>query len=300
MVIAAPSRSRLVKSSVKPCGARYNPPMDTFFGRITVMCFAASYAVAFGLELWHMLRPRPILRIIALGFGAAGLFAHIAYLIWQSTMVDSLLSLASPTGSLLFLALILAVFYVGEAVHHGRIAWALFVLPVVLGLIGLAYVLSRPDEPAGSWQSFWGIAHGVLLLLAAVGVSIGFIASVMYLVQLRRLQAKLPPSQGLPLFNLERLELMNRRAILWSFPLLTAGLLAGFVLQWSNDPLPRDLFSVRIVSVVGLWVVFAILLYLRYRVHVRGRQLALWTMVAFAILVLALVSPHSFVQGGGP
>jgi hypothetical protein len=33
---------------------------------------------------------------------------------------------------------------------------------------------------------------------------------------------------------------------------------------------------------------------------VRGRQLALWTMFAFAILVVALISPHSFMQGGGP
>ncbi len=265
--------------------------MLTFTDRVTVTCFAASYAVAFGLEFWHLLRPRPILRYVALGFGAAGLFAHVIYMLVQTV------PLGSPTGSLLLLAFILAVFYMGEAIHHGRIAWALFVLPLVLGLIGLG-VLAPTDEPTtASWQSFWGMTHGTLLLLAAVGVSIGFIASVMYLVQLRRLQAKLPPSQGLPLFNLERLELMNRRAILASFPLLTAGLLAGFALQVNYG---AGWLSVRIWSAVGLWVVLAILLFLRYRVHVRGRQLALWTMFAFAILVLALISSHSFAQGGGP
>jgi ABC-type uncharacterized transport system permease subunit len=274
---------------------QYNACMQTFFLKITILCFAASYAVAFALELWHLFRPRPILRFIALGFGGAGLVAHISFLIVQS-LVKQELPLGSPTGSLLFLALILAVFYVGEAVHHGRIAWALFVLPLVLGLIGLAVLVPVPSEPA-NLQPIWAVSHGVLLLLAAVGVSIGFIASVMYLVQLRRLQAKLPPSQGVPLFNLERLELMNRRAILWSFPFLTAGLLAGFALQVDYG---LDWFNVRILSVVGLWIVFAILLYLRYWAHVRGRQLALWTMFAFAILVLALISPHSFVQGGGP
>jgi ABC-type uncharacterized transport system permease subunit len=150
---------------------------------------------------------------------------------------------------------------------------------------------------AVSWQSFWSIGHGVLLLLAAVGVSIGFIASVMYLVQMRRLRNKLSPSQGVPLFSLERLELMNRRAILAAFPFLTAGLLAGIVLQFEYGVM--DWFSLRILSVVCLWLVFAILLYLRYFVHVRGRQLALWTMFAFAILMVALISPHSFIQGGG-
>ncbi|MBM3996988.1 MAG: hypothetical protein FJ303_22975 [Planctomycetes bacterium] len=268
--------------------------MLTFTERITVLCFAASYAVAFGVELWHLFQPRPILRIIALVLGGAGLFAHISYLIVNS-LIGSSLPLGSPTGSLFLLALILAVFYVGEAIHHAKVAWAMFVLPVVLALIGLGVASHDPQDRVASWQSFWGIAHGTLLLLAAVGVSVGFIASVMYLVQLHRLQEKLAPLESLP--NQERLLEMNHRAILWAFPLLTAGLLAGLALQ-ANVGI--DWFSIRILSVVGLWVVFAVLLYLRYWVHVRSRQVALWTIFAFVILVLALVSPHSFGQGVGP
>jgi ABC-type uncharacterized transport system permease subunit len=265
--------------------------MHAFFAKITILCFAASYAAAFALELWHLFRPRPILRIIAIGFGAAGLLAQLIYMIAQS------LPLGSPTGSLYFLALILAVFYVGETIHHQRIAWALFVLPLVLGLIGLGSLVQESTGIPANLGDFWVWTHIVLLLLAAVGVSIGFIASVMYLVQLRRLQAKLPPSQGLPLFNLERLELMNRRALLAAFPLLTAGLIIGIVLQFSAGV--PDWLSPRVLSVASLWLVFAILLYLRYRVHVRGRQLAFWTMFAFAILVVALISSHDFTEGGG-
>lgn len=275
--------------------------MLNFIERITVLCFAASYAVTFALELWRLLRPRPILRLVALAFGAAGLFAHVIYLIVQTSVVEKKLALGSPTGSLLLLAFILAVFYVCEAIHHGRVAWALFVLPIVLGLIGLALVVKGESGSTSSgWEFFWGITHGTLLILAAVGVSIGFIASVMYLVQLRRLQAKLPPGRGVPLMSLERLELMNRRAILGAFPLLTAGLLAGFALQADRGLLGQGWADPRILSVVGLWLVFAILLYLRYRVHVRGRQMAIWTMVAFAILVVALIFPHSFAQGVQP
>ena len=272
--------------------------MLRFFDHVNVFCFAASYAVALALELWHLFRPRPILRLIAIGFGVAGLVAHLIYLVWQIGIAKDL-SLGSPTGSLYVLAFILTVFCGGEIIHHQRVAWPLFVLPVVLGLIGLGFranELASPATPA-SLNTMWVWTHVLLVLLAAVGICIGFIASVMYLVQLRRLRAKVSPSPRSPVWNLERLELMNRRAVLASFPLLTAGLLIGVALQFSGGL--SDWMSLRVLSVICLWLVFAILLYLRYRIHVRGRQLALWTMLAFAILVVALLTSHDFAHGGG-
>ena len=41
--------------------ARIIPSMPPELGRITVFCFAASYAVALVLELGRQLRPRPAL-----------------------------------------------------------------------------------------------------------------------------------------------------------------------------------------------------------------------------------------------
>ncbi len=274
--------------------------MPLELGKITEYCFAASYAVALGLEIWHQVRPRPILRLVSLLFGGAGLLAHSVYLILQP------LDLAFPLGSLVFLAWILAVFYLYGSIHHARLAWGLFVLPLVLGLVVLAMPAAPSPETAGIFQIFsgfqgkrvWGNIHGTLLLLAAVGVCVGFIASLMYLVQAHRLKAKLPPGQGLRLLSLERIEEMNRRAILLAFPLLTAGLLVGIALQMQGEPFWEGWTSPKILSVVGLWLVFAILLYLRYGVHVRGRQVAWLTVVAFVLLVMALVSPvHPFVQG---
>ena len=127
---------------------------------------------------------------------------------------------------------------------------------------------------------------------------VGFVASVMYFFQLQRLKAKTAPTHGVRLWNLERLEAMNRRAILWAFPLLTAGLVVGIALQVQRGDSWEGFSSPKVLSTIGLWVVFAILLYLRYAVHARGRQLALWTMVAFALLVIALVFAHPFADGG--
>ena len=51
--------------------------------RVTLFCFAASYAVALSLELWHLYRRRPIHRLMANVFGGAGLLAHTIYLAVQ-------------------------------------------------------------------------------------------------------------------------------------------------------------------------------------------------------------------------
>ena len=269
--------------------------------RIELFCFAASYGVALALELWHQVSPRPILRVLTFLFAFAGWVAHLAFIVVQALPFDT------PMGSLLFLGLILGFFYLYGSVHHYRRVWGLFVLPLVLGLVILAAAIpSGPSIERSLWSGFtgervWGTIHGVLLLAAGVGVCIAFLGSVMYLVQVHRLRAKLPPGQGMKMMSLERLESMNRWGILLAFPLLTAGLGVGIALQMHRGTFLQGWDSPKILSVLGLWLVFAILLYLRYGVHARGRQVAWLTMVAFAILIIALLSPvHPFVQGGGP
>jgi ABC-type transport system involved in cytochrome c biogenesis permease subunit len=270
--------------------------------RITVLCFGASYAVALVLELVQLLWPRPVQRLLTVQFAGAGLLAHTLFLAVQRPPVRD------PYGSLLLLAWILAVFYLYGSIHHRRFAWGVFVLPVLLGVILLAVLSGRPpDSASASWSLFsldaetcWRILHVTLFLLAAVGVCVAFVASVMYLVQARRLRTKALPSQGLRLLSLERLEEMNRRAITWAFPLLTGGLLIGTAQMLYGGAELSRWTDPRILSTLMLWLVFAIVLYLRYGYHLRGRRVALLTIMAFCLFLLTLVTQHSFTAGGGP
>ncbi len=264
--------------------------------RVTVACFLTSYGVALGLELWHQFRPRPVLRLLALGFGAAGLLTQTIFLAVQRP------ALIWQFGWMLFLAWVLAVFYLYGSIHHRRQAWGVFVLPLVLGLVVLAAAFGRPtsgEGPGGlfSVRDAWGRLHAVLLLLAAVGVCVGFLASLMYLFQARRLRAKTPPGQGLRLLSLERLEAMNRRAILLAFPLLTAGVLVGVVLLL-QEPLP-GWTDLRVAGTGVLWLAFAVLVYLRYGQRVRGRPVAVLTIVTFVLLLCCLALSHPLGEGGG-
>jgi ABC-type transport system involved in cytochrome c biogenesis permease subunit len=274
--------------------------------RVTLFCFAASYAAALLLELLYLLLPRPLLRLLGLGFGGAGLFAHTLFLAVQQP------PLSTRFGTLLFLAWILAVFCLYGMIHHRRLAWGVFVLPLVLALVGLASAFGHSgqakDSEDGFWlrhllslhgERFWGALHGGLLLLAAVGVCVGCVASVMYLVQARRLRLKTLPGHGPRLLSLERLEEMNRRAITVAFPLLTAGMLIGVALMIQEASQLHGWTDPRVLSTVALWLVFALLLYLRYGVHLRGRRVAQLTIVAFAVLLVTLAVPHT-LPGGAP
>jgi ABC-type transport system involved in cytochrome c biogenesis permease subunit len=268
--------------------------------KVTLFCFAASYAVALGLELWHLFRRRPVHQLVANLFGAAGLLAQTIYLAFNPP------PLAGQFGLLLILSWILAIFYFFGAIHHTRQAWGIFVLPVLLVLVGLAFVFQPTEEELAreiriarqDETRLLGITHASLLVLAAVGVCVGFVASIMYLVQAQRLKAKLLPGQGLRLPSLERLEMMNRRALTTAFPLLTGGMLLGIVLLARAKDL-SEWTDPRVLSSGLLWFVFALLLYLRFGLHVRGRRMALLTILAFVLLLVTLLMPHMPRGGDG-
>jgi ABC-type uncharacterized transport system permease subunit len=267
--------------------------------RITLFCFGASYAVALVLEIIRLVRPGGTVRLLAMMFGSAGLLAHTLYLIGQR------ISLESQAGTLLFLAWIMTMFYFYGSLHHKKLAWGLFVLPVILALTVLA-AWERPATAGSSvaagynFASFWRILHIALFVLAAVGVSVASVASAMYIVQARRLKAKTLPGQGMQLLSLERLESMNRRGIIWAFPLLTVGLLVGLVELTQQGDRLQGWTDPRIISTILLWLVFAILLYLRYSLHLRGRRVAWMTIMAFALLLVTLLTSHSSGTGGSP
>jgi ABC-type transport system involved in cytochrome c biogenesis permease subunit len=262
--------------------------MSDLLRHISTSCFGASYLLAFGCELARLRWPAAALRWVAVALGGVGLFTHSVFLAVHHP------SPAAAYGATLAVAWVLAVFYLYGSLHAPRRAWAVFVLPMVLGLVALAvFAVSPADKTAVLGDKLWAAVHGVLVLLAAVGVCVGCIASVMYLIQSDRLRRKRPPLGGMNLLSLERLEQMNRRAVNLAFPLLTVGLLLGLILlPWPQ--LGGNWLNLKVLGTVGLWAVFGMLLYLRYSAHVSGRRLAWLTIAAFGLMLAVLLAAHPF------
>ena len=261
---------------------------------ITHFCFGLSYLTAFGLQIYGTVQPVRWSRFTGVFLAVAGLLAHTIFLAYHQPTP------ASPYGSLLLLAWVFAVFYLYGVLHREPYPWAAFVLPLVLVLVLMSAVFIEKGHEDGSWFSgehFWGMFHGLLLLAASVGITIGFLASVMYLVQSWRLKRKLNPIGGMRLLSLERLERINRQAVNIAFPLLTVGLLLGGMRAWQNPHDTGSWTALKITSTVGLWLVGLLLMYLRYGAHLPGRRLAWFTILAFVLMLVALIASHPFVPG---
>jgi ABC-type uncharacterized transport system permease subunit len=178
-----------------------------------------------------------------------------------------------------------------------QIAVGLFVLPLVLGLVAAGGWLAPRDSDwlPGGMTAFWGTIHGIFLLAGAVSACVAFAAGLMYLAQMRRLKSKRPSRLGFSLPSLEQSERVNRGAITVAFPLLTFGLLIGVILSLdariaaAGTGLTIGWTDPKVISALGMWLVFAILLHARFRPAMRGRSVMVLTIVAFAFLVFTWV-----------
>jgi ABC-type transport system involved in cytochrome c biogenesis permease subunit len=264
--------------------------------RLSVLCFAGTYALALAAELARFAVRGPVRWYLAAVLTALGWLVQTAYLV-NLAIKRPMAPVATEFGSIMVLSWIVALIGLYLMIRSPRqVAVGMFVLPLVLGLVvGAGWFAPRESGWVnwGGQVAFWGPVHGIFLLGGAVFTCVAAIAGLMYLAQMRRLKAKRPSRTGLALPSLEQSERINRGAITVAFPLLTFGLLIGMVLslaargettahviRWT-DP--------KVLSALGMWLFFAVLLHARFRPSMRGRSMMVLTIVAFAFLVFTYV-----------
>lgn len=260
---------------------------------ISVLCFAASYAVALALEATRLWFRSGLRGALMLGFAAAGLLAHTLFLAYRAATSDGA-PLSSAFDWYLLAAWALVGVYLYVLYFHPRAASGIFILPLVLALIGLAQLSAREPFPQDPAAQVWGAVHGIFLLVAYVTVIVGFVAGLMYLLQAHRLKRKQLPTQGLRLPNLEWLDRVNHRAIIVSTLLFGAGFLAGVVLNLVNHRQQTDYvpWSDPVVwrsAGLLMWLVVAALFSTFYRPAHQGRKVAYLTVATFVFLLVTVL-----------
>lgn len=267
---------------------------------ITITCFTASYGVALALELIRARVRSAWLWSAGIGFLVAGWFAQTVYLFnLASAEIGQSILFSRWYDWCLLAAWILAAACLGLSLRKVPLI-GVFMLPLVLSLTGAAFLFK--DSPAFERSDavrYWGMVHGIALLVGTVGVTIGFVAGLMFLTQSYRLKHKLPPSKTFKLPSLEWLQRLNEESLLISSFFLSLGLLTGVVMNVIAQAAAVAWSEPTVVSsaVLLVWLIGALLLNWLYKPARRGRKVAYLTMANFGfmaiVLSLVLLSRHA-------
>ncbi len=243
---------------------------------------AGTVAALVGIAIRQDL-PRTLLpRLLWAGFVAHGL--SIALRSWTAGH----LAVTTFDEALSFLALLLMAVFLVVQVRRPLVALGAVVSPLAFGLTLAAdavYHGARPLAPA--LDSAWLPVHVVLSVLGDAVFALAFSASLLYLVQERRLKARRAPAALRYLPSLETLDRVNYRCLVWGLILLTLGIVSGIVWAhtawrfWSSEP--------KLVLSLVIWGIYVVLLQGRMTAGWRGRWAATLTIAGFAVIVLSLV-----------
>lgn len=198
--------------------------------------------------------------------------------------VESLLGLV--IAGLFFLA-----WWLWDAISLG-----IFALPVTFFLVFVpALGMTHYTFPSRGVRTSWLVAHISALLAAYAGLGFSLLASVLYLVQERRLKAKMKArddSWWAPLDWLPPLDTLERIAyamLLFGFPCMTVGLILGAVLVQETSLGAAYFLDPKVLASFAMWGVYVLLLFLRRTAGLRGRKAAYLSgaVLAFMLAVWA-------------
>jgi len=191
---------------------------------------------------------------------------------------------------------------------YDAISLGIFALPVTFFLVFVpALGLSGYSFPSQGVRTSWLIAHISALLAAYAALGFSLLASVLYLVQERRLKGKLKarkdsgfaPLDWLP--PLDTLERIAHAMLLFGFPCMTVGLVLGAVLVQETSLGAAYFLDPKVVASFAMWGLYVVLIFLRQTAGLRGRRAAYLSgavlMVMVAVWAANLVS-HVHRFGG--
>jgi ABC-type uncharacterized transport system, permease component len=173
------------------------------------------------------------------------------------------------------------------------------ILGVFISPFILLFMIAAAGEASGKYllpQNLQSWLTAVHLFLAIVGESLFIIAScagIMFVMQNRMLKHKKLSKMSRLLPSLNDLDRINHICLLWGFPVLSAGIIAGASFAglnwksgWLKDP--------KIIWTFAGWIVYGFLLHQRLAIGWKGYRMAVISGAAFILLLLSYGSVRLF------
>ncbi len=254
------------------------------------------YAVGTVGYLIYVIRTEKAIHRIAYGFLLAGFLSHTLGLAMLVSQIRQMPVTTLPQTFSLFAWAIVGSYLAFQLKFNIRILGT-FVSPLAVVFMLLSSAIpSRVIPTSQLFKSVWLTLHVATMFLGNAIFALAFCAGIMYLLQERQIKTK---SFGLlyrRLPSLEVLDSLNYVCLTFGFPLITIGLISGFVYAgavwrsfWHWDPK-------EILSVVT-WLIYAVLLHERLAVGWRGRRAAIMAIIGFSAILLTFVGASIILKG---
>ncbi|HEX6466625.1 MAG TPA: cytochrome c biogenesis protein CcsA [Terriglobales bacterium] len=199
------------------------------------------------------------------------------------------------------LAFLMMLFFIGVFYAYKTSSPSVFVFPAVFLLTLSAAVAQQPPQFSSPFlRSGWIFFHIALIFAGYAALFFSFVASILYLLQERKLKSKQVGGILAKLPSLETIDDLGYRSLLLGFPFMTLGLIAGSVMAQVEFG-PAFFHDPKVLLSLLMWGVYLVMLYTRLSIGWRGRRAAFLSAFAFAAAVSAWVanyfsSMHRFIS----
>lgn len=265
--------------------------------RVAVVLYAGASVAIFPA----VLQSRERWRKVCVHLGGLAFFFHFVSVTEMLVLSHRWLPVSVREAESLLGLLVAGLFFLVWWLYSA-ISLGLFALPITffisfipsLGAAGYTF-------PSSGVRTSWLVAHIMALLGAYAALGFSILASVLYLLQERRIKSKLKPGQDswwAPLEWLPPLDTLERVAhatLLFGFPCMTVGLVIGSVLAQETVLGAAYFRDPKVIASFIMWAVYVLLLLVRSSAGLRGRKAAYLSGVVFLVM-LAVWAANIFSQ----
>ena len=252
----------------------------------TVLYFAASYAI-FPAVLYSSERARRW----CVHLGGMAVFFHFVSVVEMLVQAHRWVPVGAREAESLLGFAVAGLFFLAWWIYDA-ISLGIFALPITFFLVFVPSLgLQGYSFPSQGVRTSWLIAHITALLAAYAALGFSLLASLLYLVQERRLKAKMKSSDEsgwIPLDWLPPLDTLERIAhamLLFGFPCMTVGLILGAVLVQETSLGAAYFADPKVVASYAMWGLYVLLLFLRQSAGLRGRKAAYLSGAVLAVML---------------
>jgi len=234
-----------------------------------------------------VVRRRPSLSPASLAALGIGLVAHAVALAAAASSLHRL-PVADVRSALSCYAFLVTVAFFFVYLRYRIVSLGLFMLPLVFLLTLISAFRPVSSFNSSAFRGGWLLVHISSIFLGYTALFLTFVAAIMYLIQERELKSKQPRAFYSRLPSLKVCEEIYYRSLLFGLPLLSLGILTGFIWASRTWKGPWE-FDPKILASLVTWLIYLVLFSTRVSGGWHGRRAAYMAILGFAAILVTFV-----------